>query len=73
MNGNLSSTESVADDLKNIPEIEIALFHERVLLFFYSLCVYNDTTIYGILSNVIWLLAVGCWSMAMHQRLSPNG
>jgi hypothetical protein len=34
MNGNLSSTESVADNLENIPEIEIAFFHEEVLLFF---------------------------------------
>ena len=56
MNSDLSSTESVTDDLENIPEIEVAFFHEGVLLLFCVL-LYLMILQFGVFCQVgIWLL-----------------
>ena len=57
MNCDLSSTESVADNLENIPEIEVAFFHEGSSAFLRVL-VFNDTTSLGDFVKCLFVISV---------------
>ena len=69
MNRDLSSTESVADNLENIPEIEVAFFHQGFFCFFaYSYI--NGTIIWGIWSSGYSCQLSGQTTLAVTGRVS---
>ncbi len=68
MNSDLSSTESVPDNLENIPEIEVAFFHEGFLLLFCVFLIYNDTTICRILSSVYLVVSRQLSVVSSHRN-----
>ena len=72
MNCDFSSTESVADNLENIPEIEVAVFHEGVLLLFCVL-LYLMILQFGVFCQVgIWLLVMSCQLSAISGQPSAE-